>query len=60
MSALVQSATILAGGNLDQPAHYLEWGPIQLSVANLVMILAIVVLFVLAILLPFPKGRRRP
>jgi hypothetical protein len=57
-------ASVLTGlpvtGNLDQPAHYLEWGPVQISVGNLVTILVIVVLFVLAILLPFPKGRRRP
>jgi hypothetical protein len=46
-------------GNLDQPAHYLEWGPIQISVGNLVMIGLIVVLFVLAILLPFPGDRDR-
>ncbi len=47
-------------GNLDQPAHYINWGPVQISVGNLVMIAAIVVVFVIALLLPFPKGRRRP
>ena len=47
-------------GNLDQPAHYINWGPVQISVGNLVMIGAIVVVFVIALLLPFPKGRRRP
>jgi hypothetical protein len=47
-------------GNLDQPAHYLTWGPVQISYGNLIMIGIIVVLFVLAILLPFPKGRNRP
>ena len=46
-------------GNLDQPAHYLTWGPVQVSVGNLVMVGLIVVLFVLAIVLPFPKGRDR-
>jgi hypothetical protein len=58
-----QPATAVAAvltGNLDQPAHYLQWGPVQISVGNLVTIGVIVVLFVLAILLPFPKGRRRP
>jgi len=45
---------------LDQPAHYINWGPVQISVGNLVMIAAIVVVFVIALLLPFPKGRRRP
>jgi len=47
-------------GNLDQPAHYLNWGPVQISVGNLIMIGIIIVLFVLAIVLPFPKGRKRP
>jgi hypothetical protein len=47
-------------GNLDQPARYIDWGPIQISVGNLVMIAVIIVLFVVAIFLPFPKGRRRP
>ncbi len=55
-----QAASTLLAWNLDRPAHYLEWGPIQVSAANLVMVLLIVVLFVLAIVLPFPKGRRRP
>jgi hypothetical protein len=53
-------AALPVAGNLDRPAHYIDWGPVQISVGNLVMIGVIVVLFVLAILLPFPKGRRRP
>jgi hypothetical protein len=59
MSALVSAASAVLAGDLDGPAHYLEWGPVQVSVANLVMIGAIVVLFVLAIVVPFPKGRSR-
>jgi hypothetical protein len=47
-------------GNLNQPARYLDWGPVQISVGNLLMIAIGLVLFVLAIFLPFPKGRRRP
>ena len=62
MSPLLSALTVASppAGDLDQPARYLDWGPIQISVGNLVMIGVIVVLFVLAILLPFPKGRRRP
>ena len=61
MTALHQlTGLVPIAGNLNQPARYLTWGPVQISVANLVMILLIVVLFVLAIVLPFPKGRRRP
>jgi energy-coupling factor transporter transmembrane protein EcfT len=51
------TAAITAG--LDGPAHFLTWGPLQISVANLVTIALIVVLFVLAIVLPFPKPRSR-
>lgn len=51
---------ILAGavmGNLNQSSDYLKWGFIQISMGNLVVIMIMLLLFVLAILLPFPKGR---
>jgi hypothetical protein len=37
--------------------RYLEWGVVQISLGNLLVILAMVVVFVLAVVLPFP-GRR--
>jgi hypothetical protein len=37
--------------------HYIDWGVISVSVTNLAIILAMVVVFVLAILLPFPHAR---
>jgi hypothetical protein len=43
--------------NLNHPGHYVHWGVIQISVANLVVIIVMVVIFVAALLLPFPKGR---
>ena len=46
--------------NLNHPGHYVHWGVIQISVANLVVIALMLVVFVAALLLPFPKGRRRP
>jgi len=53
---LLQSAPI----DLNQPGHYLHWGVVQISVANLVVILLMVTMFVLALVLPFPgsKGDR--
>jgi len=41
---------------------YLHWGVIQISVANLIVIGVMVVLFVLALVVPFPghRGRRTP
>jgi hypothetical protein len=50
---------LLAVG-LDGKAHFISWGPFQISLANLVVIALIVILFALAILLPFPKQRSRP
>ena len=48
---------VAAPVNLNHPGHYLHWGVIQISVANLVVIVAMVVVFVLALLLPFPNGQ---
>ena len=42
--------------------HYLHWGVISISLTNALIIVAMVVVFVLALLLPFPHGdggRRR-
>ena len=37
--------------------HYLHWGVISVSVTNLLIIVAMLVLFVLALVLPFPGHR---
>jgi hypothetical protein len=46
--------------DLNGRPHYLHSGWFLISVANLVVILAMVVVFVLAIVLPFPRDRSRP
>jgi len=43
--------------NLSHPGHYLHWGFIQLSLANGIVILAMVAVFVLALVAPFRSGR---
>jgi hypothetical protein len=43
--------------NLNHPGHYIHWGFIQISVANLIVIILMVVVFVLAIALPFPRRK---
>jgi hypothetical protein len=58
------TTTLLAGHaslaiNLNQPGSYLNWNIFTISVANLVLIAVMVVIFGAALLLPFP-GRRRP
>jgi hypothetical protein len=45
--------------NLNHPAHVVEWHFIQLSVANLIVIALMLVVFALAITLPFPGARAR-
>jgi hypothetical protein len=45
--------------NLGGTGHYVHWGFIQISVANLVVILLMILVFGLAILLPFPRHGRR-
>jgi uncharacterized iron-regulated membrane protein len=45
--------------NLNTPGHYVHWGFIQISVANLVVIIAMIVVLFAAILLPFPHRRAR-
>jgi hypothetical protein len=55
----MSAASWLAGPNLNGTGSYIHWGVIQISVANLVVILVMIALFVAAILVPFPKGRDR-
>jgi Cytochrome b(N-terminal)/b6/petB len=46
--------------NLDQPGTLLHWSIFTVSVANLVLIAVMVVIFGVALVLPFPKGRTYP
>ncbi len=45
--------------NLNHPAHTVDWHFIHLSVANVIVIALMFVVFFLAILLPFPGAARR-
>lgn len=45
--------------NLNQPAHYVHWHFFEMSVANLAVIVAMLIVFALTVLLPFPGARRR-
>src|SRR5262245_59555161 len=46
--------------NLDQPGTYLHWSIFTVSLANLVLIAVMVVIFGVALILPFPRGRTYP
>ncbi len=43
--------------NLNKRPYYIHWGVIQLSLANLIVIVLMLVVFVAALVVPFPKGR---
>jgi hypothetical protein len=62
MRSMDMSTPALAAGaiNLDQPGTYLHWSIFTVSVANLVLIAVMVVIFGVALVLPFPKGRTYP
>ncbi|MFE7856788.1 hypothetical protein ACIRP3_21870 [Streptomyces sp. NPDC101209] len=58
VTGMPRGHAVAAPVDLNGTGHYVHWGVIQLSVANLVVIGVMVVVFVLALLLPFPGGRR--
>jgi hypothetical protein len=45
--------------NLNNPAHVVHWHFFQMSASNIVVIVAMLAVFVLAVLLPFPGAARR-
>jgi hypothetical protein len=44
--------------DLSHPAHYVHWHFFQMSTANVIVILLMIVVFIAAILIPFPRKRR--
>ena len=55
MSTVVHAADgVVAGGG-----RYLDWGVIQISLTNFLIVVAMVVVFVLALVVPFPHGDDR-
>jgi hypothetical protein len=52
-------AVIGAVFNLNHPAHTVDWEFIHLSVANVVVIGLMLIVFVLALVLPFPGAANR-
>lgn len=52
---MTASITAAAGAG-----DYVHWGVVSVSVTNLLIIVGMVVVFVLALLLPFPKPHEDP
>ena len=46
--------------NLNHPDHYFHWGFVIISLANLVVIVVLIALFIAALLVPFMKPRPVP
>ena len=44
--------------DLSGPGHYVQIGPVQIALANLIVIGLMIVVFALAIILPFPRDKR--
>lgn len=59
MIPIIHTTVLGAVFNLNHPAHVVEWGFIKLSVANLVVIGLMLLVFAVAILAPFPGAARR-
>jgi hypothetical protein len=53
------AAPLASAIDLNGPGHYVHWGIVQISWANAVVILLMIVVFVLALVLPFPGTRQR-
>ena len=59
LSTSVSSHAVLAALiNLDHPGHFVHWGFIQISVANIIVIGLMVLVFAAAILVPFSHRDR--
>jgi hypothetical protein len=43
---------------VNSPGAYLHWGIIQISAANLIVILLMLVVFAIALFAPFPGSKR--
>jgi hypothetical protein len=55
----VGTAVLGAVFNLNHPAHVVHWHFFQMSVSNILVIGLMLVVFALAIALPFPGAARR-
>ena len=53
----VTAALLGAVVNLNKAPYYVRWGVVQLSLANVIVIALMIIVFVLALIIPFPNGR---
>jgi hypothetical protein len=53
----IQDAPRVLAVGLNGTGYFIHWGFVQISLANLIVIILMIVVFILALLLPFPKER---
>jgi hypothetical protein len=46
--------------NVFSAGKYLSWGVVSISLTNFLVVLVMVILFVLALVLPFPQDHESP
>jgi hypothetical protein len=56
-TASLASPVPSAHGLLSRRAYFLHWGVVQISLTNFIIIVVMVVLFALALIVPFPGGK---
>ena len=61
MSAIALVFGTLFGAliNLNKPGNYIHWGFIQMSYGNLIVIIMMVIVFLLAIFIPFKTHKSK-
>lgn len=57
VTTALASAMPNAHGLLSRRAYFLHWGVVQISLTNFIIIVLMVVLFALALIVPFPGGK---
>jgi hypothetical protein len=50
----------IAAKSIEAGTYFLKWGVIQISLTNFLIIFGMVILFVLALVVPFPGGAAKP
>jgi hypothetical protein len=45
--------------DLNHPGHYVHWGVVQISYANLLVIVLMIIVFFAAILIPFKTHKNK-
>jgi hypothetical protein len=60
ITTALASAMPSANGLLSRRAYFLHWGVIQISLTNFIIIVLMLVIFALALVLPFPGAKGGP